>query len=109
MQLIFTLPSVRKTYTFFSDGIRQVMTIFRDEIQNLIHARGRGNVFTSKDFLDTCKWDVTDEALLRPMINGEIGRLGRGHYHYPRLNERRYLSLRPELDEIEKALAGEPA
>jgi hypothetical protein len=70
-----------------------------------IRAKGRGKVFASKDFLDLGSRDAVDQALSRLARAGELRRLGRGLYHYPRTNPRIGLELPPDPDEIAFALA----
>ena len=69
-----------------------------------IRSKGRGKVFSSKDFLDLGSRDAVDQALSRLARAGELRRLGRGLYHYPRTNQRLGLELPPDPDEIAFAL-----
>jgi hypothetical protein len=70
-----------------------------------IRAKGRGKVFASKDFLDLGSREAVDQALSRLAKAGELRRLGRGLYYYPRTNSRLGLELPPDPDEIAAALA----
>lgn len=81
------------------------MSIIQDEILHRIHKRGKGKVFIPKDFLDLGSRDAADQSLSRLVKGGEIQRIGRGLYHYPRVNERLGIPLGPHLDEIAEALA----
>ena len=81
------------------------MGTVQDDILDRIRGQGRGKVFTPKDFLDLGSRDAADQSLSRLVKRGEIQRLGRGLYHYPRLNERLGIPLGPDLDEIAEALA----
>src|SRR5260370_38088234 len=81
------------------------MSSNHDDILDRIRGQGRGKVFTPKDFLDLGSRDAADQSLSRLVKGGEIQRLGRGLYHYPRMNERLGIPLRPDLDEIAEALA----
>ena len=81
------------------------MSTIQDNILERISKKGRGKVFTPKDFLDLGSRDSADQSLSRLVKGGEIQRLGRGLYHYPRVNERLGIPLVPELDEIAEALA----
>lgn len=78
-----------------------VVTCVRDTIR----LRGRGKVFTSKDFLDIGSRDAVDQALSRLSKGGDIKRVGRGLYCYPRINSRLGISVSPDADEIAQALA----
>jgi hypothetical protein len=81
------------------------MNNVQDDILDRIRGQGRGKVFTPKDFLDLGSRDAADQSLSRLVKGGEIQRLGRGLYHYPRVNERLGIPLGPDLDEIAEALA----
>jgi hypothetical protein len=74
-------------------------------ILNRIRAKGRGKVFSSKDFIDLGTRGAVDQALSRLARAGEFRRLGRGLYHYPRTNPRIGLELPPDPDEVAFALA----
>jgi hypothetical protein len=80
-------------------------TSIQDEIFDRIRKRGRGQVFVPKDFLDLGSRDAADQALSRLVKRGDIVRVGRGLYHFPRINERLGIPLGPDLDEIADALA----
>ena len=81
------------------------MRTIQDDILERIRGQGRGKVFTPKDFLDLGSRDAADQSLSRLVKGGEIQRLGRGLYHFPRMNERLGIALGPDLDEIAEALA----
>jgi hypothetical protein len=81
------------------------MTAVPGKILDLIRSRGRGNVFTSKDFLDLGTREAVDQALSRLARAGAIKRLGRGLYHYPQVNETLGIEVAPDAEEIAGALA----
>ena len=81
------------------------MNTIQDDILDRIRGQGRGKVFTPKDFLDLGSRDAADQSLSRLVKGGEIQRLGRGLYHFPRINERLGIPIGPDLDEIADALA----
>ncbi len=81
------------------------MSTVQDDILDRIRGQGRGKVFTPKDFLDLGSRDAADQSLSRLVKGGEIQRLGRGLYHFPRINERLGIPIGPDLDEIAEALA----
>jgi hypothetical protein len=81
------------------------MSTIQNYILDRIRAQGRGKVFIPKDFLDLGSRDAADQSLSRLVKGGEIQRLGRGLYHYPRVNERLGITLGPDPDEIAEALA----
>jgi Family of unknown function (DUF6088) len=80
------------------------MSTIQDDILDRIRGHDRGKVFTPKDFLDLGSRDAADQSLSRLVKSGEIQRLGRGLYHYPRVNERLGISIGPDPDEIAEAL-----
>jgi predicted transcriptional regulator of viral defense system len=80
------------------------MSTTQDNILDRIRGNDRGKVFTPKDFLDLGSRDAADQSLSRLVRNGEIERLGRGLYHYPRVNERLGIPIGPDPDEIAEAL-----
>jgi hypothetical protein len=80
-------------------------TSVQDTILDRIRRHGRGRVFIPKDFLDLGSRDAADQSLSRLVRSGDILRLGRGLYHYPRMNQRLGIPLGPDLDEIAEALA----
>jgi hypothetical protein len=80
------------------------MSTIQDDILDRIRGHDRGKVFTPKDFLDLGSRDAADQSLSRLVRNGEIQRLGRGIYHYPRVNERLGIPIGPDPDEIAEAL-----
>jgi len=80
------------------------MSTIQDDILDRIRGHDRGAVFTPKDFLDLGSRDAADQSLSRLVKSGEIQRLGRGLYHYPRVNERLGIPIGPDPDEIAEAL-----
>ena len=74
-------------------------------VRDAIRQRGRGKVFTSKDFLDLGSRDAVDQALSRLSRLGDIKRIGRGLYHYPRVNSRLGITVSPDADDVAQALA----
>ena len=80
------------------------MNAIQDQILERICTHGRGKVYTPKDFLDLASRAAVDQSLSRLVRSGEIGRLARGLYHYPEMNERLSIPLAPDLDEIAEAL-----
>jgi hypothetical protein len=78
---------------------------FQDVLLRRIRQKGRGKVFTPKDFLNLGSRDAVDQALSRLVKEGSVQRLGRGLYHYPRTNRRLGIPIAPDVDEIADALA----
>jgi hypothetical protein len=76
----------------------------QDTILAAVRRRGRGRVFTAKDFLDLGTRAGVDQALARLARRADLSRLGRGLYHYPRVNPRLGLPVPPDADEVAAAL-----
>jgi len=73
-------------------------------IRKRIHAKHRGWVFTAKEFAKLGSRAAIDQALCRLRQSGEIRRLTRGLYEYPRVHSRIGV-LSPSVEAIAKALA----
>lgn len=75
-----------------------------DQILSRVRRRGRGAVFTPKDFLDLGSRAAVDQALSRLVKAGGIRRLARGIYDFPRMSPRLGV-LSPAPEAIAKAVA----
>ena len=62
------------------------MANLADTIIKRIRAKGRGLVYTPKDFLDLGSRSAVDQALSRLVQRGLIRRLTRGIYDYPKIS-----------------------
>lgn len=80
------------------------MSAVQDQILIRIREHGRGRIFISKDFLDIGSRDAADQALSRLAKSGELHRLARGLYLYPRKSHGFAASAPPDQDEIAEAL-----
>lgn len=69
-------------------------------------ARGRGGVFTPSDFLDVAGRSAIDQALSRLAKSGQLRRLARGLYDFPKLHPK-LGPLSPAPDDVAQALARE--
>ena len=69
-------------------------------------AKGRGAVFTPSDFLDLGSRAAVDQALSRLARAGQLRRVARGLYDYPRMDPQLGL-LTPSTDAVAQALARE--
>lgn len=63
------------------------MTAVTDRIMKRVRGKGRGWVFTPKSFVDFGTRGSVDMALSRLARNGDIRRIGRGLYDYPRRHD----------------------
>ncbi len=68
-----------------------------------IRGRGAGSVFTQRDFLDIGSRAAIDKALSRLASEGNIRRLGRGVYDYPK-RDPRFGMMTASTDAIVKAV-----
>ena len=73
------------------------------QVLKRIRSRGRGSVFTPKDFLDLGSRPAIDQTLSRLARQGVIRRLSRGIYDYPRSHKRLGV-LSPSIDAVAKAV-----
>jgi hypothetical protein len=77
-----------------------------DKIIKRVRGKGRGWVFTPKDFLDLGTRASVDMALTRLLNLGSIRRIGRGLYDYPIMHGKLGL-LTPDADTIVQAVAAQ--
>lgn len=80
------------------------MGTITDSITGRIHGKGRGWVFTPRDFLDMGARAAVDQVLSRLSKAGKIRRLGRGLYDYPK-QHKQLGTLSPDADSLVQALA----
>lgn len=80
------------------------MSAVADKIIKRVRGKGRGWVFTPKDFLDLGTRASTDMALTRLVQSGAIRRIARGLYDYPKLHDK-LGALTPDTDTIVQAVA----
>ena len=73
-------------------------------IANRIRRKGRGAVFTPRDFLDLASRSAVDQALSRLARDGSIRRLDRGLYDFPIISDR-VGPRSPDPDAAVKAVA----
>ena len=77
-----------------------------DRIMKRVRAKGRGWVFTPRHFVDFGTRGAVDMALSRLAKAGDIRRIGRGLYDYPRQHDTLGL-LSPDPDTLAAALAAQ--
>jgi len=80
------------------------MSAMADKIMNRIRGKGRGWVFTPKDFIDFGTRGAVDMALSRLTQTGAIRRIGRGLYDYPKLHAK-LGALSPDTDSLAQAVS----
>jgi hypothetical protein len=71
-----------------------------------VRAGGRGGVFTPTDFLDVAGRPAVDQALSRLVKGGQLRRLARGLYDFPKMHAK-LGALAPAPDAVAQALARE--
>ncbi len=82
------------------------LTSVPDRIMKRARARGRGGVFTPSDFLDVAGRSAIDQALSRLAKGGQLRRLARGLYDFPKVHPK-LGPLSPTPDDVAQALARE--
>lgn len=80
------------------------MNAVADTVIRRIRAKGRGWVFTPKDFLDVGTRATVDQTLSRLVRKGAIRRLDRGVYDYPKQHDK-LGTLSPGADDLAQAIA----
>ncbi|WP_199902447.1 DUF6088 family protein [Azospirillum sp. B4] len=77
-----------------------------DRVMKRVRASGRGSVFTPSDFLAVAARSSVDQALSRLVKGGQLRRLARGLYDFPKLHPK-LGALSPAPDDVAQALARE--
>jgi hypothetical protein len=77
-----------------------------DRVMKRVRASGRGSVFTPSDFLSVAARPALDQALSRLVKSGQLRRLARGLYDFPKLHSK-LGPLSPAPDDVAYALARE--
>jgi hypothetical protein len=80
------------------------MSAVADRIMKRVRGKGRGWAFTPKNFLDLGTRASVDMALTRLMQAGDVRRIGRGLYDYPKLHSK-LGALTPDTDTVVQAVA----
>jgi len=77
-----------------------------DRVMKRVRASGRGSVFTPSDFLPFATRSSVDQALSRLVKGGQLRRLARGLYDFPKIHPK-LGPLSPAPDDVAWALARE--
>lgn len=77
-----------------------------DKIIRKVRGKGRGWVFTPKDFIDFGTRASIDMALSRLAQSGAIRRIGRGLYDYPKQHDK-LGTLSPDADSLVQAVSAQ--
>jgi hypothetical protein len=81
------------------------MQSITDKILTRIRRNRRGRAYSSKDFLDIGSRASVDHALSALTKSGEIRRVARGIYDYPKVNPDLGGQLSPNYDSVARAIA----
>ena len=81
------------------------MQSITDKILTRIRRNGHGRAYSSKDFLDIGSRASVDHALSALTKSGEIRRVARGIYEYPKVNPDLGGQLSPDYDSVARAIA----
>ncbi|MCD8293413.1 MAG: type IV toxin-antitoxin system AbiEi family antitoxin domain-containing protein [Prevotellaceae bacterium] len=82
------------------------MTSIEDNIWSAIKAKGRGSIFFPSDFTSYGEVKAVDKSLERLTARGEIVRLARGIYTFPKIDTTLGLGLlMPSIEQIAQTIA----
>lgn len=81
------------------------MQSLRNQILARVRGKGRGCVFSSKDFLDLGNRNPVDKTLSRLFAQGIIRRVTTGIYDFPREDEELGGRLSPYIQQVAQAIA----
>ena len=82
------------------------MKSIADRIMSQVRVRGRGKwVFTPTDFLNLGSREAIDQALSRLVVDGNLRRIGRGLYDFPRQNKILQSAVPASLDATVQAIS----
>lgn len=91
-------------YIFLRDPDRMCMLSIEKRMLYRIRAKGKGWVFSPKHFLDFGSRKAIDLALFRLLNRGDIRRIARGIYDYPKIHPQ-FGELSPSIDSVAKLIA----
>lgn len=86
--------------------MKMIAASVSDRVMKRVRASGRGSVFTPSDFLTVAARSSVDQALSRLVKGGQLRRLARGLYDFPKLHPK-LGPLSPAPDHVAQALARE--
>lgn len=86
--------------------MKMIVASVPDRVMKRVRASGRGSVFTPSDFLTVGARSSVDQALSRLVKGGQLRRLARGLYDFPKLHPK-LGALSPAPDDVAQALARE--
>jgi hypothetical protein len=86
-------------------GARVMSQSHENRILNRVRGTGSGWSFSPRDFLDLGERSTIDSALHRLTQRGDVRRVIRGIYDYPRFSELLQQQLSPDIDQVAQALS----
>lgn len=86
--------------------MKMIASSVPDRVMKRVRASGRGSVFTPSDFLTVAARSAVDQALSRLVKGGQLRRLARGLYDFPKVHPK-LGALSPAPDDVAQALARE--
>lgn len=86
--------------------MKTIVASVPDRVMKRVRASGRGSIFTPSDFLTVGARSSVDQALSRLVKGGQLRRLARGLYDFPKLHPK-LGALSPAPDDVAQALARE--
>jgi hypothetical protein len=95
----------KKVVFFLAEQVDGMNPTFEEKALSRIQKTGGGWAFSPKDFLDLGGRPTVDSGLHRLEKRGEIRRVIRGIYDYPRFSKFLDQSLSPDVDQVARALA----
>ena len=81
------------------------MDTIETDILRRLSRKGRGRIFFAQEFYDLYPESSVRYSLSNLVEEGQVARLARGVFCYPRLSEHGMRMLLPETDEIARAVA----
>jgi hypothetical protein len=104
---LFRALKLQEKYAIFSCNVEggSMVQSSENRILNRIRGTASGWVFSPRDFLDLGERATIDSALHRLAREGQVRRVIRGIYDYPRFSELLKQQMSPDVDQVARALA----
>ncbi len=99
------LEIARKKVVFFLQMCEYLVPqTIENKLAYRILGNGRGWAFSPRDFLDIGERATVDSALHRLMARGEVRRVIRGIYDYPRFSKLLEQQVSPDIDQVARTI-----
>jgi len=99
------MPPRRSMPFFLVNGLIIIMQTIENKILSRIYGHGRGWSFSANDFAAEFKRSSIDWVLYNLTESGQIRRIYRGIYDYPKYSELLKQNLSPDYDQVAQAFA----